>query len=770
MNYKHLFLFLTLILINSACAYSVYTFNVDEIPFYNNYFYGNDSNLAVNQEVGGFKFLAITGNGNKYCRLTKDSGFYGYSDDSQIGCELEYDLINNLTAGDYTYQYDWSYRTGTGLYDQYTSITISLYGYNGSYVLLNTSDKASGVGTLTRNFTAYNNNFSKLKFYIYTTHSNILNGWFVNMNWFRLYDRSTIGSSYNLNIVNPSNDSTNYHGLSVPFEYKSNIDLGYNVFYYLINLNTDPFNYTTNSWTMDGLNYNYLDGEGYYHYTGGSSFLYDSNYSNMAIYISSLNTWNNLISKKQSVLRMPSLEDVNIEKVDIDPTITITFKEPDQTSIISGTKINSYSIILDRDYSTIKTFAFTESDYLSTGFKQYTDYRVDRYLVGSDYYINITYEGVYDSDLSTYYYLTARYQQYNGSTTAYSTFTSAELNVLGKFIGLYECNETECFSELLNTYDSVDYEVIQLIPFVYGDDIEWGYQITCLSDPDSAYSFSSVPDDFLSPEYLTLCPGQNSIRIYDMSGTLSTSYITFNYNSTLLNMTLLNYKQDLICFSNDTESDCDFDELTKSFYVKTIHDNYNYTLLNVDIFCEKNESFELFYSDVLTTNNLKWLPYGIYDETNQLIMVFNVDFEQNIDKGLSDYLLSNPELIDLEEYEFTKIVMNSYVKNLNQENKYFYTPSLTNCYVKNTFNDNYLNVSFKGVYSLYNDVKSSTLFFELKSGCYLDRYKNNNVLDYANYYSCLLTGFVSDNSTTFYYLTFLFICLTVRKVLLSLFQ
>jgi hypothetical protein len=762
MNSKILLtLLLSISLIIPAYSYSDTIFNANEVSIYNNYFYGNDSALNLNQEYNGYKLVTNSGNQNS-CYLTKDSGLYAYTGDNSVTCEWEYVLMNNLTTDkNYTYQYNWTYRTGTGSFDQYTSVTISLYGYNGTWNLLNTSSKET-PSVLTRNFKGYN--YSKLKFLLSTTHSNVANGWFVKLYWFRLYDRDTIGTSYNTQIVKPSMDSTSYIGLSVPIEYKTTkFDASYVPFYYVGA--GENFNYTTGVWEMGNiLSFSYLDSENYYRYSGGSTFLYDTDYSNFALYVTPVNSWNALISKNMQVLRMTALTNINIDKQS--NQITISFKEPSQTSIITGTKTNTYNIILSKSGSVIKNFYFPQTD-LVNNVKNYADFSVQRYLSGSDYYIKITYNDNITPPIEDYS-LTARYTQNNGSITAYSSMAYNDETFFYKYIALYESNETEPMVRVFNSYDYTDYDYAYAFPTYLDEDVDWFISNTCL---DTGVSYVSTPDDFYSGINIPLCKGENEIRIFDNDLSINTYYyITYNYNSTLLNMSLLNFDNSLVCYSNDSFNNCNYNSLSKDFYVKTIHDNYNYTLLSVNMFCDVNGTIESFYSDLLTTNNLYWLPYGIYEDTNELIMIFNKKYNINTLTGLNDWLLSNPDVIKQNEYDFVKILMNSYVKNLPQENKFFYTPSGYNCYLQTSFNDNSLNVSFKGTYSLYNDIKVSNLFFELNSGCILDRYKNNNIFDYANYGSCLFTTFISDNSNTFYYITFLTICIIISKVLLGLFK
>jgi hypothetical protein len=764
MNNKFLLtILLSICFILPAYSYSPYNFNANEVPIYNNYFYGNGSLLNTNQQYNGFT-LSSKG-ASAQCSFNADTGMkaYVYNSYTDGSCSFDYVLINPLTLGtNYLYQINWDYDTKSfGYSDSY----FTLYGYNGTWNVLNETLSKTSTGLITKTFKGYN--YTKLRFKLEAYGNNVFKNYNTRLYWFRLYDYGSITTEYTTQLIKPSADSSIYTGLSVPIEYTTTVYTASYVPFYFVGNNNQDFNYTTGMFQVPNfLSFNYLDG-GTYHYTGGYNFLYDSDYSDFALYILPISNYNSLISKKISVLRMPILENINITKSNTD--LSIIFKEPSQTSIITGTKTNTYDIILSKSGSVLKEFYFPQSDLVNNA-KTYTDFSVLRFLNGSDYYIKISYTDSITLP-SDSYSLTARYTQNNGTTTAYSSLTTESQTFFYKYIGVYESNITEPMIRLFNYYDNTNYEGIFISPISFGDlnNIEWGIKYTCLNTGSSSII---IPDDFYSGFGLGLCYGENEIIVYYDNSYLNyeTFNINYNYNSSLINMSVINYDSSLICYSNTSFNDCNYNNLNKDFYVKTIHDNYNYTLLNVNLFCNVNGTYESFYSDLLTTNNLYWLPYGIYKDTNELIMIFNKKLNVNTQTGLTAWLLSNPDTIKQNEYDFTKILMNSYIKELNQENKYFYTPSGYDCYLETSFNNNRLNVSFMGTYSLYNDIKTSGLFFELNSGCSLDRYKENTILDYGNYGSCLLTTFISDNSNTFYYITFITICIIISKVVLGLFN
>jgi len=768
MKTKIFLIILSLFAFSSVFAYTDYIFNADEVALFNPYLYS-----YTNQSLGtinGWSKYGDCGSAtltpyflklNTFCSPTygtPNNGFY-----------------QNLSAsinGNFTIVLNWSIQR-LGVANTYYIIDAEFL--NSSLNVINSTrvfrtaysgDSYNNVATV--NIILPNNaNILRFKAYI-DSGTSTTNNPQININSVRLYNTSTIGVNYNITMLNPSKDNNYYYSSNVPLELKTN-----------------KFSSLIKVYVVDSANHNsstgeitYLSNLTYSHYIGG--FFYyvgsiNSELTNNAFYIVN-SQGNSLITKNISTTYLSPLTNLSLIISRFHPdgyesttnVLDFYFLKPTKTGLITS-----------------PDFVYIMEVYYNNSFEDYltfTNFNIagitfdeDKILV-SEVYLNGTYfykvRYYYDSDEPIQFYtIKAKFKEINSndSTNYYmSSFSNvSEANYVKTFI-IYEYDGS--LGKKLSRDDYIGSEQIKIYPYTDGVlNPEWYYgRWNKIDNPSGVYTYYSI-EDYSTPFVLNLSSGHNIIIFKDDSGTLDYYSIERFYNSSLLNISLTDKYDNIVCFANDSYNDCDYNSFSKPFNSLTYHDNYNYTLIEVKIFCNDSGVFDLYYDDSLTAEDSRFLDYSAYIGSPILKIPFNPTYNEKSFSELTEYLRLNPEIIDYNDYDFSKNVMD-WMSQQRQSLKAVFLPENVACYMTQNFNNNTLNVSFKATNSLFKQLGRTGLFAELKSQCDLlntkrDLFGNEyEERDYLNYYLCVFNDFVDNNSEPVYYVGFFVLCLTVLAI------
>ena len=633
----------------------------------------------------------------------------------------------------------------------------------------------TSFSVLTKTINLYNNVSTSLRFRVFIDSevSSTLNARFLIHN-LNAYKTDEAVASYQLNGSTPSDNLITGSDL-IDFDAYSNLANDSIKFYWLENPDDD-----FSSKIITFYNLSHITGNYFTRYWGSSDGFNDS-----AFYVSNKNG-NAYIIKNITMTRIPNLENFTANYNSILKRFEISFLMPDKWE---GYDI--YQIILRKEgsYNSIYQFVINESGW-DIGTKRFNGFWADKSNEG---FLTVYYDYDFTLNPDKMGYLEADYKfrHYFGNFSGdwedsfESTDWDAYLFNLG--INTWTAKETLTGEELSLT-DSVFEKGITITPTINNINLpQWDI---ILENDFGTYNYVLL--DYYASYYLNLSNGWNNIKI------MSFNFFTTakQYNIKLLskfeifNQTLKDDDFGEVCFSNESETTCLNDSMINSFFIETLTDEQmlddgSGISIITDIYCEKNGSLTLYYSNAENCFNAQFVSNNKINSANPFNswMTFQSDYNKLTHESLYHYLLNNSYVLNLEDWEFNADIMGFY-RNEPCQDRLFYIPKNVNCLLVQSYYDindskHSVNISFSSAKSLKDEIVSNSEDFkEIVSQCSLgsqtkkDLFGNTipyDFFDYLGYGTCKVVNFLETSSGLAYKVGFLILAVILSNYLLDLF-
>jgi len=745
-------------------------FNSNDDILFNPYFYA-PTNTTIDRAYSMGWLHTRGGSGSGTFKLTPygfgvfegshtDTGAYNGSNIEQIG---------NFPQGQKTIYINWSL-TGTGSLGATYKMDVLFYNSTGNLV---NSTNLITKATSTNN-PSYFNQISTANIYLSSNCTKIIIKYYnpftgvsystsasMFINDFRIKNTDTIGSDYYFTITQPVSSNQILSKPFINFQTKINKLGSSEVRGYT--LSEDNFNNITGIITYDlSLKYTYFSA-GYYYFEGSlfqefknASFILQNEFGNNLM-ITNLTT---------SYIPAPTNLSISISRTGsatasgINNYLTFYFKVP--TRLISNSLL-TYSIVMKYNNTGITGITFQD-----LGGK--VSYKADNYFLsaskttinGTQYY-KLVFQYRSSEPIQVYEFLASYIESDLTDSDNYywSNWASEQSILYVKSFKIYEYNGT--IGKELKRTDVIESSDIYITPLSSGENPYWymkHYDAFHKVNPLQVYT----PLNPVIPLIYNLSYGENILTFQDNDGTIGDAYyITVKNNATLLNISIVNAENlEIDCYTNDTFTNCENLEINEPYELITYHNNYNYTYINVKVYCENDGIMKLYYSDVWNAILTDYSGFG----NAQLNIPINPEFSTQRFSDLTQYLRENSGLIKLEDYEFNKKIM-EWMSLQTQSNKALFLPAYTDCIIIEDFNNNSLNVSVRATNSLLTQIKQSAFIYELTSSCDIMKVKYNAIgikyeeEDYLSYYWCVIKSSIASNWETIVNLGYLFLAFAI---------